>query len=76
METPVELATEAAETRDERGGEVLYGASAIAQFLGIDETPTRHLIAKGVIPTFKIGAKVCARRRTLVAWLDDQERRP
>lgn len=40
---------------------VLYGAAAIAQYLGIAEKATRHLIARGTIPTFRIGRTVAAR---------------
>jgi phosphohistidine phosphatase SixA len=52
---------------------MLYGAGAIAAYLGMTEHACRHLIAESVIPTFKIGARICARRETIDSWLVDQE---
>ncbi|WP_454917297.1 helix-turn-helix transcriptional regulator [Xanthobacter sediminis] len=53
--------------------DLLYGVPAIAEFLNLKPAAVYHLAAKGTLPTFKIGAKVCARRSTLTAWLADQE---
>ncbi len=53
--------------------DLLYGAIAIARFLGIMPRQTRHLSFTGRIPTFKIGRNVCARKSTLTAWLEQQE---
>lgn len=52
--------------------DLLYGATAIAEFLGLTEAQVYHL-AK-TIPTFKIGSRVCARRAELVEWLTSQGR--
>jgi hypothetical protein len=52
---------------------MLYGAGAIAGYLGMSEHAARHLISQRVIPTFKIGTRIAARRATLDAWLADQE---
>jgi phosphohistidine phosphatase SixA len=52
---------------------MLYGAGPIAAYLGMTEHACRHLIAENVIPTFKIGARICARRETIDSWLVDQE---
>ena len=52
---------------------LLYGAGAIASYLGLTEHACRHLIADGVIPTFRIGARVAARRQTIDAWLRERE---
>ncbi len=54
-------------------GPVLYGAAAIARYLGLRERQARHLIEHGRLPAFKLGATVVARRRTLNAWLDELE---
>lgn len=54
--------------------DLLYGAPAIAQFLGLRLRMTYHLIEKGSIPSFKIGKKICSRRSSLSTWLDEQER--
>jgi hypothetical protein len=56
-------------------GELLIGAPEIAAFLGCRQKQAEHMIAQRLLPTFKLGARVCARRRTLVAWLEEQERR-
>jgi len=55
--------------------DLLYGAPAIAEFLGLRERQTRHLIEKGLLPTYKIGKTVCASRDALASWLRDQERK-
>jgi hypothetical protein len=54
-------------------GLLLYGAPAIAQFLGLTERQVRHRVADGELPTFKIGGTVCARRASLVEWLAMRE---
>ena len=53
--------------------DLLYGAKAIAQFLGITVAQARHLYEVRRIPTFKIGWIVCARRSSLQDWLDRME---
>ena len=57
-------------TDDDAG--LLYGVPAIAQFLGLRDRQTYHLVEKG-LPVFRVGNKVCARRTTLKAWLAEQE---
>ena len=57
------------ETTTDHAGLLLYGASAIAKFLGLTERQVRHRVADGELPTFKIGGTACARRASLVAWL-------
>jgi excisionase family DNA binding protein len=61
------------ETTTDHAGLLLYGASAIAKFLGLTERQVRHRVADGELPTFKIGGTVCARRASLVAWLAKRE---
>jgi hypothetical protein len=53
---------------------LLIGAPDIAAFLGIRQKQVEHMIAARLLPTFKLGGRVCARSRTLVAWLDKRER--
>jgi excisionase family DNA binding protein len=60
-------------TTANEAGLLLYGAPAIAKFLGLTERQVRHRVADGELPTFKIGGTVCARRATLVAWLAERE---
>ena len=53
--------------------DVLRGAKAIAAFL--DTSPARiyKLHRAGQITTFMEGATVCARKTTLIAWIEQQE---
>jgi hypothetical protein len=56
--------------------DLLIGAEAIAQFIFGDRRKRRqvyHLIQKGALPAFRLGATLCARRSTLVAWVAKQE---
>lgn len=53
--------------------DLLYGVPAIAAFLKLTPAKVYHLAGKGDTPTFKIGAKVCARRSSLSAWLANLE---
>jgi excisionase family DNA binding protein len=48
------------------GAGVLYGARAIATFLGVTEGATYQLIHKRRIPFFKIGKTVCATKDGLL----------
>jgi hypothetical protein len=54
-------------------GLLLYGAPAIASFLGLIERQVRHRVRDSELPTFKIGGTVCARRASLVGWLAKRE---
>jgi hypothetical protein len=59
-------------------GDLLEGADAIAAFLYGDKDRRRkvyHLASKNSIPTFNLGAIVCARKSTLVEWIKAQEAR-
>jgi hypothetical protein len=47
-------------------GGILYGARAIATFLGVTENATYHPINKKRIPYFKIGKTVCATKDGLL----------
>ena len=55
------------------GADLLYGAHAIAAFLGVKTRAAYHLIETGRIPHFKIGKVVCSRRTSLAAKLDELE---
>ena len=61
------------ETTNDDAGLLLYGAPAIARFLGLTERQVRHRVADGELPTFKIGGTVCARRASLIEWLARRE---
>jgi hypothetical protein len=56
--------------------DLLRGASAIAEFMFGDRRKRRqvyHLAQTGQLPVFKLGATLCARRSTLIAWIEAQE---
>lgn len=58
-------------------GDLLKGADAIAEFVFGDPKERRrvyHLKDRGHLPVFQIGATVCARKTTLLAWIEAQER--
>ena len=55
--------------------DILRGASAIADFLGFKRRAVYHAISEGHMPVFRIGETICARRTTLTAWIEEQERR-
>lgn len=55
-------------------GELLYGIVAIARALGITPRRALYLTAKGAIPFWKIDRTICARRSTLLTWLEESER--
>ncbi|WP_371346089.1 DNA-binding protein [Ancylobacter sp. IITR112] len=52
---------------------VIHGYEAIGEYLGLSARQAKHFAGKGDIPTFKLGAKVCARRASLDSWLADLE---
>jgi hypothetical protein len=56
--------------------DMLRGADQIAKFLFGDEAERKrvyHLAATSRMPTFKLGAIVCARRSVLMDWIASQE---
>lgn len=56
--------------------DILRGAEAIASFLGLDKRQAvYHHAAKGELPTFRIGSTICARKSTLVKWIEEQEKK-
>ena len=53
--------------------DILKGASEIAEFLGFDRRSVYHAAANDNLPHFKMGSTVCARKSTLLAWIEEQE---
>lgn len=56
--------------------DLLHGADQIAGFLFGDpkkRSKVYHLVEDGHLPTFKVGKTICARRSTLLAWIESQE---
>lgn len=54
--------------------DLLYGVAAIASHLELTPKTIYHLHEKGELPTFKVGATVCARRSTLAKHFARLER--
>jgi excisionase family DNA binding protein len=54
--------------------DLLMGAPAIAKFLGVTQRQVYRLTYDRVIPHFKLGGTVAARRSSLSAWLAEAER--
>ena len=60
---------------NDNAGDLLLGASAIAEHLGINRRQTYRLIYGDLVPTFKLGGTVAARRSSLDKWLAQAEQR-
>jgi excisionase family DNA binding protein len=56
--------------------DLLYGANAIADFLGVKRSIVYHLIETKRLPSFKVGKVVCARRSTVTAAFERLEQEP
>lgn len=61
--------------------DLLRGADEIAEFVFGSAKHRRKVYyyattAKARMPTFRIGAIICARRSTLLQWIAQQERMP
>jgi len=56
--------------------DILHGADQIAKFLYGDERQRRkvyHLADKENLPVFRLGTTICARKSTLLRWIEEQE---
>jgi hypothetical protein len=49
--------------------DVIWGAAAIAEAIGLTERATYHLLASGLVPAKRIGGRWVASRRKLLAAL-------
>ena len=61
---------------DSLANDLLLGADKIAEFLFGDPAKRRkvyHLSEKTCLPVFRLGSVLCARKSTLVAWIEKQE---
>ncbi|GJE46949.1 DNA-binding protein [Methylobacterium soli] len=59
--------------------DLMTGAEAIAEFIFGDASDANrrrvyHASDKLGLPTFKLGGTICARRSTILAWIERQER--
>ncbi|RWC04220.1 MAG: DNA-binding protein [Mesorhizobium sp.] len=60
-------------SNDNQPGDLLMGAAAIAQALGITRRQAYKLIYAGDLPTFKLGGTVSARRSSILATIAAKE---
>lgn len=63
-------------TRDKHTGppgDLLYGAKAVAAFLGVPKGVAAHLMRTRLIPAFPLGDVHCCRRSSLTRHLDTLE---
>ena len=61
---------------DELSKDLLWGADAIAEFVLGDRGRRRqvyHLVQENRLPVFRMGTVICARRSTLIRWVESQE---
>ena len=54
-------------------GDMLYGADAIAAYLGMSRRRVYHAVEKGHIPVLRIGQIICARKSRLRRWISEME---
>ncbi|MBP2311909.1 hypothetical protein [Azospirillum soli] len=55
------------------GQDVLYGADAVGAFTGLNPRQVYHLAQTNKIPVFRMGTLICARKSTLLRWIEEQE---
>lgn len=63
--------------RENFAGDLLRGGEKIAEFLfGHPEHRRKvyHLAETSRLPVFRLGTQLCARRSTLLDWVEQQER--
>ena len=57
-------------------GDLLYGAPAIAEYLGVTDRVVYHRAETGEIPSFKIGKTICSRKTTLTEYMEALSEQP
>jgi excisionase family DNA binding protein len=55
--------------------DLLEGAEAIAKFLSVKTRRVYHLAETQRLPVFRLGSTLCARRSTLLRWIEEMEQR-
>lgn len=58
---------------NDNSGDLLLGAPAIAKFLGVTQRQVYRLVADNIVPSFKAGGTIAARRSSLRRWMDAAE---
>ncbi|MDV3253689.1 DNA-binding protein [Devosia sp. BK] len=59
---------------DDISEDLLFGADAIAEFLGTDRRQVYHFHQMQYLPIFRIGSTLCCRRSTIANWILERER--
>ena len=54
--------------------DLLTGAGEIAAFMRVKPRRVYHLAETRRLPVFRLGSTLCARRATLVRWIEDMEK--
>ncbi|WP_065091605.1 helix-turn-helix domain-containing protein [Rhizobium leucaenae] len=54
-------------------GDLLMGADAIADYLGVTRRQVYRLVYDQIIPSFKLGGTVAARKSSLTKWMQELE---
>lgn len=55
--------------------DMIRGADAIADWMGLNRRQIYHLAATSRLPVFKMGSILCARKSRLMDWIKEQEER-
>ncbi|SCX31077.1 hypothetical protein DSM25558_5113 [Agrobacterium sp. DSM 25558] len=55
------------------GSEVIVGAKAIGEAIGVKTRRVHLMIDKGEIPVFRLGGSIAMRRSTLNSWISSLE---
>lgn len=60
---------------DEEFDDVLEGAKEIGKFLHMKPRSVYYHVERGRLPIYRYKTRIRARKRTLLKWVEDQERR-
>lgn len=56
--------------------DLLWGAQTIARFLGLTKRQVYYALESGSLPIRKIGGRLCARRSSLLAFIEGDFTKP
>lgn len=74
MSTNASIPSESPHEKKLAERDLLMGADAIADFLGVTRRQVYRLVYDGIVPSFKLGGTVAARRSSLTRWMEQLER--
>ena len=70
---PDKASLEASDMRRTETADLLHGVKAIGEYLGMTRAAAQHRIDSGIIPHFRMGGSIVARRSSLDAWIAERE---